>query len=319
MLSGVQMPDKDIGGQAVIEGVMIRSPFRVATAVRSPEGHILVSSRPYTGLTKRHKLLNIPIVRGAISFFEMLAIGIKSLNFSADIAAREPGQSDESGTAKGMPVIVLVATMVIGLGLGIFLFFFVPLWLAQVAGVQKGALGFNLLAGLIRVTLFLVYVWIFSLFRDFRRVFEYHGAEHKSIFAHENNEELTVEAVRRYSTLHPRCGTSFLLIVAMLAILTYSISDSLYQVVTGAPPPLLNRFALHFSLLPFVAGASYELLKWSGRNRDRRVTRIISAPGLWLQRITTKEPSPEQIEVAIAAVLTSLDHPIPPSIPVRYS
>jgi len=319
MLSGVQMPDKDIGGQAVIEGVMIRSPFRVATAVRSPEGHILVSSRPYTGLTKRHKLLNIPIVRGAISFFEMLAIGIKSLNFSADIAAREPGQSDESGTAKGMPVIVLVATMVIGLGLGIFLFFFVPLWLAQVAGVQKGALGFNLLAGLIRVTLFLVYVWIFSLFRDFRRVFEYHGAEHKSIFAHENNEELTVDAVRRYSTLHPRCGTSFLLIVAMLAILTYSISDSLYQVVTGAPPPLLNRFALHFSLLPFVAGASYELLKWSGRNRDRRVTRIISAPGLWLQRITTKEPSPEQIEVAIAAVLTSLDHPIPPSIPVRYS
>ena len=319
MLSGVQMPDKDIGGQAVIEGVMIRSPFRVATAVRSPEGHILVSSRPYTGLTKRHKLLNIPIVRGAISFFEMLAIGIKSLNFSADIAAREPGQSDEPGTAKGMPVIVLVATMVIGLGLGIFLFFFVPLWLAQVAGVQKGALGFNLLAGLIRVTLFLVYVWIFSLFRDFRRVFEYHGAEHKSIFAHENNEELTVDAVRRYSTLHPRCGTSFLLIVAMLAILTYSISDSLYQVVTGAPPPLLNRFALHFSLLPFVAGASYELLKWSGRNRDRRVTRIISAPGLWLQRITTKEPSPEQIEVAIAAVLTSLDHPIPPSIPVRYS
>jgi len=319
MLSGVQMPDKDIGGQAVIEGVMIRSPFRVATAVRSPEGHILVSSRPYTGLTKRHKLLNIPIVRGAISFFEMLAIGIKSLNFSADIAAREPGQSDESGTAKGMPVIVLVATMVIGLGLGIFLFFFVPLWLAQVAGVQKGALGFNLLAGLIRVTMFLVYVWVFSLFRDFRRVFEYHGAEHKSIFAHENNEELTVDAVRRYSTLHPRCGTSFLLIVAMLAILTYSISDSLYQVVTGVPPPLLNRFALHFSLLPFVAGASYELLKWSGRNRDRRVTRIISAPGLWLQRITTKEPSPEQIEVAIAAVLTSLDHPIPPSIPVRYS
>ena len=298
---------------------MIRSPHRVATAVRSPEGHILITHRPYTAFTKRHKLLNVPVVRGAISFFEMLAIGIKSLNFSADVAAREPGQGSQEDSPKGMPVAVLATTMVVGLGLGIFLFFFIPLWLAQLAGVQKGALGFNLIAGLIRMSLFLAYIWVFTMFRDFRRVFEYHGAEHKSIFAQENNEELTVINVGRHSTLHPRCGTSFLLIVAMLAILTYSISDSLYQIITGAPPPLANRFLLHFSLLPFVAGASYELLKWTGRHRDRRLTRFVSAPGLWLQRITTKEPSPEQIEVAIAAVLASLDQPIPPSIPVRFT
>jgi len=313
------MPDKEVGGQAVIEGVMIRSPQRIATAVRDPNGQIVVTHKPYTGLAKRYKLLGIPILRGAISLFEMLGIGIKSLNFSADIAAREPGKSAEDGDAKGMPVILLVLTMVVGLGLGIFLFFFIPLWLAQTAGFQKGALGFNLIAGAIRVILFVAYVWGFSLYKDFRRVFEYHGAEHKSIFAHENDEELTVENIRKYSTFHPRCGTSFLIIVAMLAILTYSISDSIYQVVTGTPPPLLNRFALHFSLLPFVAGVSYELLKWAGRNRDRRLTRLFSAPGLWLQRITTKEPSPEQIEVAVVAVLTSLDQPIPPSIPVKYT
>lgn len=313
------MPDKEVGGQAIIEGVMIRSPERVATAVRSPEGGIIVTHRPYTALAKRHKLLNIPILRGAITFLEMLIIGIQSLNFSADIAAREPGKTDAGGQPKSMPVIFLVFTMVVGLGLGIFLFFFIPLWIAQAGGLQKGALGFNLAAGAIRVTLFVGYVWVFSFYKDFRRVFEYHGAEHKSIYAHENDEELTVENIRKYSTLHPRCGTSFLLIVAMFAILTYSISDSIYQVITGAPPPLLNRFALHFALLPFVAGASYELLKWAGRNRDRKITRIFSAPGLWLQKITTKEPSPEQIEVAVVAVLTSLDQPIPDSIPVTYT
>jgi len=313
------MPDIEVGGHAVIEGVMIRSPQRVATAVRTPDGDIIVTHRLYTALSKRHNILNIPVLRGAVSFFEMMVIGIKSLNFSADIAAREPGQEDQNGQPKGMPTALLVLTMVIGLGLGVFLFFFIPLWLAQAGGLQKGALGFNLAAGAIRVVLFIAYVWLFSLYKDFRRVFEYHGAEHKSIFAHENDEDLTVENIRRYSTLHPRCGTSFLLIVAILAILTYSISDSIYQIVTGFPPPLMNRFALHFSLLPFVAGVSYELLKWSGRNRTRRLTRIFSAPGLWLQKITTKEPSPEQIEVAIAAVLTSLDLPIPSTIPVKYT
>ncbi len=313
------MPDKEVGGQAIIEGVMIRSPRRVATAVRTPEGDIIVTHRPYVALSKRYKILNLPILRGAISFFEMMVIGIKSLNFSADIAAREPGSKNQDEKPKGMPLLLMILTMALGLGLGIFLFFFIPLWLAQLGGLQKGAIGFNLAAGAIRVTLFVAYVWLFSLYKEFRRVFEYHGAEHKSIFAHENDEELTVENIRKYSTLHPRCGTSFLLIVAMLAILTYSISDSVYQVIVGIPPPLLKRFALHFSLLPLVAGASYELLKWSGRNRERRLTRIFSAPGLWLQKITTKEPSPEQIEVAIAAVLTSLDKPIPPTIPVEYT
>ncbi len=312
------MPDKEVGGQAVIEGVMIRSPQRVATAVRDQEGTVVITRQPYKPLTKRYKLLNIPVLRGAVSFFEMMIIGIKSLNFSADIAAREPGGGDGKET-KGVPMSILVLTMVVGLGLGIFLFFFIPLWLAQASGVQKGAVGFNLIAGVIRMTMFVAYVWVFSLYKDFRRVFEYHGAEHKSIYAHENDEELTVENIRKYSTLHPRCGTSFLLIVAMLAIFTYSVSDSLYQIITGFPPPLLNRFAVHFSLLPIVAGISYEILKWAGRNRDKQFTRIVSAPGMWLQKITTKEPSPEQIEVAVCAVLASLDKPIPESIPVKYT
>ncbi len=313
------MPDKEVGGQAIIEGVMIRSPLRVASAVRAPSGEIVVTHEPYQPLSKRKKLFNIPIIRGAISFFEMLVIGIKALNFSADIAAREPNPNPDNKEVRGMPLVMMVFTMIVGLGLGVFLFFFIPLWLAQIAGFQKGALAFNLVAGAIRVTLFIAYVWVFSLYKDFRRVFEYHGAEHKSIYAHENEEELSVKNILKYTTHHPRCGTSFLLLVAILAILTYSISDSIYQVVTGYPPALLNRFLLHFSLLPIVAGASYEVLKWSGRHRDKAFTKIISAPGLWLQCITTKEPSPEQIEVAVVAVLTSLEKPIPDSIPVKYS
>lgn len=309
----------NVGGQAVIEGVMIRSPERIATAVRAQDGKIVVRARPYRALPKRKKWLDIPILRGAISFFEMLVLGVGALNFSADVAATEiPEGHDSVGVDpsqyKGMGVGAIILTTVIGLGAGIALFFFLPLWIAALVGLEKGALGFNLFAGAIRVTMFVAYVWLLTFFKDFKRLFEYHGAEHKSIFAYENGEELTLENVAKYLTFHPRCGTSFLLIVAVLAILVYSVSDTLYQVITGTPPPLFNRFALHFSLLPFVAGTSYELLKLSAKHSDKWWWRPLAAPGLWLQRITTSEPDPDQLEVARIAVWSSLGMPLPDTV-----
>lgn len=307
------MPDLSVGGQAVIEGVMMRSKDRVSTAVRIPSGEILVKTENYISLSKKFKILGWPVLRGVVTFFEMLVIGVKTLNFSADIAVKEvekeeaiaagkvyvPGEKSHSNLA-------LIGTVVFALALGILIFFFTPIAIASWLGIERDAVIFNLVAGALRVILFLAYVWVISMFGEFKKVFQYHGAEHKSIFAYENGEELTTENVSRYTTFHPRCGTSFILIVALFAILIYSISDSVYAIIMGYPPALLTRFAVHFSLLPLVAGGSYELLKLSGKTRENSITKVLIQPGLWLQRITTKEPSTEQMEVAIVALESAL-------------
>lgn len=307
------MPDLSVGGQAVIEGVMMRSRDRISTAVRTPSGEILVKTEDYISLAKRFKPLSLPIIRGIITFAEMLVIGIKTLNFSADIAVKEAEKQEAAAKGKEyIPrekksnVLVLAATTVFALALGILLFFFTPIAISSFLNIERDAIAFNLVAGGIRVLLFLLYVWLISLFGEFKKVFQYHGAEHKSIFAYENSEELTPEKVAKYTTFHPRCGTSFILIVALLAILIYSISDTVYALIAGAPPSLLKRFGIHFSLLPLVAGGSYELLKLSGKTRENAITRVLIRPGLWLQRITTREPSPEQMEVAIVALESAL-------------
>ncbi|MCK5127824.1 MAG: DUF1385 domain-containing protein [candidate division Zixibacteria bacterium] len=309
------MPDLAVGGQAVIEGVMMRSDDRIATAVRVPSGEIKVKTDTFISLTKRFKFLGIPVLRGAVSFIEMLVIGIKSLNFSADVAVAEIEKEEaaKNGTVykekekKKSNALLLAGTVVFALGLGITIFFFLPLALSTLIGIEKDALSFNLVAGCIRVLLFLAYVWGISFISDFRRVFAYHGAEHKSIFAFESGSKMTPDAVAGYPRRHPRCGTSFILIVALFAILIYSISDSIYTVVNGVAPGLFVRFGIHFSLLPLVAGISYELLKLSGRTRDSKITQFLIAPGLWLQSITTKEPSHDQIEVAIVALETVMN------------
>jgi uncharacterized protein YqhQ len=307
------MPDLNVGGQAVIEGVMMRSSDRVATAVRIPNGEILIKTDDFKPLSKRYKLLNIPIIRGAVAFAEMLVIGIKTLNFSAEVAVREiekeeaakNGETYEEKPKKSGNLAIAI-TAVLALGLGILIFFALPLKIADWLTLDKGALGFNLIAGAIRVTIFVAYVYVISLFRDFRRIFEYHGAEHKSIYAYEMGDELSPERAANHTRFHPRCGTSFVLIVAILAILIYAVSDSIYAVVTGHPPLWYVRFGIHLSLLPLVAGVSYELLKLSGKTRDNTVTKVLIAPGLWLQKITTKEPSQDQLEVAIASLEAAL-------------
>ena len=307
------MPDLNIGGQAVIEGVMMRSKDRIATAVRIPNGEILVKSDEYRSLSARYKILNIPIVRGAVSFVEMLILGIRTLNFSADIAIKEVekeeavqnGKDYEEKAPKSNTLwLILSAVFAIVLGVGIF--FYLPLAISSFLDVDKNAVGFNLVAGAIRLTMFVAYVWIISLFGEFKRIFQYHGAEHKAIYAHEMGDDLTPERAACHTRFHPRCGTSFILIVALAAILIYAVSDTIYALYTGYPPELLTRFALHFSLLPIVAGGSYELLKLSGKTRESRITRLLIKPGLWLQKITTKEPSMDQLEVGITALKASL-------------
>lgn len=307
------MPDLNIGGQAVIEGVMMRSSDRLATAVRIPSGEILVKTEDFLPIVKRYKFLDVPIVRGAISFVEMMVVGIKTLNFSADIAVREAEKEEAAkkgeeynSEPKKLNSLYLTMTVVIALGMGIGLFFFLPLWIASLLGIEKDAVVFNLMAGGIRLSIFLAYVYLISLFSEFNRIFQYHGAEHKSIYAYEMGDELTPESAAKHTRFHPRCGTSFILIVALFAMFCYSISDSIFTIVMGYAPELLTRFALHFSLLPFVAGGSYELLKISGKTRDNALTKILIKPGLWLQKITTKEPSADQLEVALAALEASL-------------
>jgi uncharacterized protein YqhQ len=298
--------DKNVGGQAVIEGVMMKSPEKISTSVRLSDGQIVTKTEEYISLTKKYKSLGKPIIRGILSFFEMLALGIKTLNYSAEMATIGPVAAKEIPVKSGRNSLAIAGAMVVSLGLGLAIFFFLPILLTQLMGINKQAVGFNLIAGAIRVSIFIGYVWVLSQFKEFRRLFEYHGAEHKSIFAFEADLPLVAESTHRFTTFHPRCGTSFILIVALLAILTYSISDSLFAVIFKHGPGVFERFATHLLFLPFVAGISFELLKLSGKTRNNAITKVLIAPGLWIQHITTREPSDEQVEVAMTALKCSI-------------
>jgi uncharacterized protein YqhQ len=301
--------DLHVGGQAVIEGVMIRSPHTVSTAVRRPDGEIVVKNEKFVSLTQRSKLLGKPLIRGLVSFVEMLVISIKTLNYSAEIAMEDEGGTkspEEKLKSNFLKSVYMAFTFIFALALGFGIFFFLPLWFSHILGVRREALAFNLIAGCARVTLFIVYVWIISKFGEFKKIFQYHGAEHKSIYTYEAGKELTVENVKGFSTRHPRCGTSFILIVVVFAILVYSVSDTIYSLITGVPPTLPQRMLIHFTLLPLVAGVGFELLRFSGKAQHRKIIKALSTPGLWIQSITTREPNEAQLEVALIALKNAL-------------
>jgi uncharacterized protein YqhQ len=305
----VALPDIHVGGQAVIEGVMMRSPHRVSTAVRKPDGEIVVKNQEFVSYTKRYKLLGLPLVRGFVSFVEMLVVSVKTLNYSAEVAIQEEEKSKSKKKGKGsdfLRSVYLALTVVLAMALGIGIFFFLPLWFSDFLGVRKEALAFNLVAGIVRVILFVVYVWVISRIGEFKRIFQYHGAEHKSIYTFEAGQDLTVENVKSFSTRHPRCGTSFILIVVVFAILFYSTSDTIYYLIAGVPPALVKRFGIHLCLLPLVAGVAYEILRLSGKSQNIKLVRFLSAPGLWMQSITTNEPTEDQMEVALVALKNAL-------------
>ncbi|MBU5611465.1 DUF1385 domain-containing protein [Geomonas azotofigens] len=285
----------NIGGQAVLEGVMMRAPRSMAIAVRRPDGDISVKSETVIPLSERFPITKLPIVRGAVALFSSLIVGIKALNFSANEALAEGEEKEEINSW------AIAGTMAAAFGFGILLFFILPLYLTKllVPIIGDSNIVFNLVDGVIRVAVFLIYIIGISRMKDIQRVFQYHGAEHKSIFTFEAGEELTVDNVRKYSCLHPRCGTSFLLIVMLVSIVVFSLIPKLW--------PFYFKAGSRVILLPMIAGLSYEVLKWTAKHDSHALVRMVIAPGLALQRLTTREPDDSQIEVAIKSMQVALE------------
>ena len=281
------MGDKfQYGGQAVIEGVMMRGSQGVAIAVRKPDNDIIIERRPVNSITKKLPFLKWPFLRGTIMLFESLIIGIQALAFSANQAAE--GEGEELSTWE------MALTIGLALVLGILLFVVAPTAGARLLyKTFSSNVLINIFEGLFRILIFLLYVIAISRMKDIQRVFQYHGAEHKVINAYEAGVELTVENIRRYSQLHPRCGTSFLLIVMVIMILIFSLLGK---------QDLVMRIVSRIVLLPVVAGVSYEVLKLSAKYCDSALMKIIITPGLWLQKMTTRDPDESQIEVAVQAL-----------------
>jgi uncharacterized protein YqhQ len=302
-----------IGGQAVIEGVMMRSPKRIATAIRRASGEIEVKIDEYTSFIQRKGYLNIPIVRGAITLIEVMILGIKTLQWSADKAMedleeeeRKEGKKIKKKKKPGMSTANAIFTVAVALIIGIAMFFVLPLYLAtEIFNIEKDALLFNLASGLIRIVFFLLYIWGISFMKDVKRLFQYHGAEHKSIFAFEDKVFLSPLNVQKYSTFHPRCGTSFIVIVMLISLLFFALLDTVIISVTGNIS-LLTRLLTHIPFIPLVGGIAYEALKTSARHVDSKIVRLLITPGLRLQRITTSPPDDNQIEVGIFALKAAL-------------
>jgi uncharacterized protein YqhQ len=295
-----------IGGQAVIEGVMMRSPSFVATAVRCPDGTIAVRRTPFVSWSKRLRLLGLPIFRGMVSLIESMQIGMSALSYSAELAAAaEPGDGAEEASARARAAaekdrrarfwnrLAIPFTIVLSLGLGIGLFFWLPLVLTELTGARSG-FAFNVIDGGFRLAIFFAYILAISRWGEMRRVFQYHGAEHKSIAALEAGDELTPERVATHSRFHPRCGTSFLLLVMLASIAVFMFF--------GRPDTLGERL-VRFLAIPLIGGVAFEVIRLSGRFSDHPLLRPVILPGLLLQRITTREPSLDQIEVAIRSVV----------------
>ena len=279
-----KITDLAVGGQAVIEGVMMRDANKTATAVRLPNGEIEVETHPVTSIRERYPVLNLPLIRGSVIMVESLVIGMRALSFSAQAA----GEEDEQMTKKEIAMTILFALV-----LASVLFIVIPTGAAHLAvAYTDDPVVFNLIEGGIRLLVFLLYIWGISFMGGIRRVFQYHGAEHKTIHCYEAGEALTVENVQKFPRLHPRCGTNFLLIVMVVAIV--------FHVFFGWPD-LWLRILSRLAVLPVVAGVSYEIIRFAGRS-ENRIVRIMITPGLWLQYLTTRPPADEMVEVAIESL-----------------
>jgi uncharacterized protein YqhQ len=292
----------NVGGQAVIEGVMMRAPRSLAIAVRRPTGEIVVKREVVVPLSERFPIVKLPIIRGAIALFQSLVIGISALNFSANEAMTEEEKEDGENGGE-LSSWAMAGTMVIAFGFGIGLFFVLPLYatklLTQFSVIADNNIIFNLVDGVIRVLVFIIYIWAISRMKDIQRVFQYHGAEHKTIYAYEAGEELTIDNVKRYSRQHPRCGTSFMLIVMLVSIAVFSMIPKLW--------PFYMKAFSRIILLPLIAGISYEFLKWGAKHDSHPLVKMVIAPGLALQLLTTREPDDQQLEVAIRSMNEALD------------
>ena len=298
-----------VGGQAVIEGVMMRAKGMIATAVRRANGEIVIKKMPFTSVLEKNPVFNKPILRGAIGLVEMMYIGISTLNYSAEIAMEDEDAKNNNGEKKErkpQSKLALGATLIFSLVIGVGLFFFLPLFAAtQFFDVAQRPFEFNLVSGAIRITILLGYLYAISKMKDVHRLFQYHGAEHKAVFAFEQNAPLTVPSAITYTRFHPRCGTSFVLQVMLIAILLFSIMDTIVlQFIDELTLPI--RLATHIPFIPVLGGISYEFLKYSAKHSGTALGKMFVAPGLWLQKITTEEPDDSMMEVSLAALKAAL-------------
>ncbi|UCG77238.1 MAG: DUF1385 domain-containing protein [Nitrospirota bacterium] len=275
----------NIGGQAVIEGVMMKSHGGWTVAVRDPKGEIHIKRQP---MDARRGFMKLPFIRGVVALLDALVIGVKAIDFSASKAYIEEDEKPLTPLAMGL-------TILSAFGLAVAIFILLPLYLTKlIPGTADSSLWFNMIDGVIRVAFFILYVFLIGLWKDMARIFEYHGAEHKAIHAYEEGLELEVGSVRAFSPHHPRCGTSFLFIVMILSIFIFSLIPHSWGFVM--------KFLSRIVLIPVIAGVSYETLKLSSKMKDNPFVNIMIQPGLLLQRLTTREPDESQIEVAIVAL-----------------
>ncbi|NLB15994.1 MAG: DUF1385 domain-containing protein [Clostridiales bacterium] len=302
-----------VGGQAVIEGVMMKGRDSFAVANRMPDCSIKIIKKPWKSVRKKHKILSIPILRGVVNFVEMMMLSYKTLSISAEalgIDDIEPESKfekwlDKHLGSKLVGVIMGIAS-VLGVGIGLLLFMWLPVFLTRALDTAAGGgLGLfkNLIEGLVKILIFVLYLWGVSHMSDIKRVFMYHGAEHKSIFCYEKGLPLTVENVKAQTRFHPRCGTSFLFVMLLLSILIYSLPIVPWD-------NTMLRMLSKIALMPVIVGLGFEFIMFAGKH-DNVIIRALSAPGLWMQRITTREPAPDMIECAVASLKSALPDNFP--------
>ena len=284
-----------VGGQAVLEGVMMRSPHAWGIAVRKPSGEITTHTEQLERLSEKHKWMGWPVVRGVITLGHAMTLGFRALKFSANAALAETPEPIKGKKIEFSGWLAAV-NVAISVGFFIFMYKFLPLVAAtelkKVSPVFGEQVIFNVVDGVVRIALFLLFIWGTSLWKDIRRVYEYHGAEHKTVFAFESGDQLSIPEAQKYSTFHPRCGTSFLMTVMLISIAFY----------TAVPVyTFWARFAIRIALLPLIAGVSYEIIRFAAKHRGSLFA-LMTAPGLWLQRITTQPPADDQVECAIVAL-----------------
>ena len=288
-------PNILVGGQAVIEGVMMRVPGAYSTAVRDPDGNIKIKRNNFTSITEKSSFWSKPIFRGMASLYEAMKMGMSTLQWSADITYPEDNQ--DSMWSKSLDFL----TTLFSISLAIFMFMVLPMWLTtKLMSIEKEALWFNLFSGVFRIIFFVVYLFLISKISDISRLFQYHGAEHKVVYNFESGKNLSIKVAQSFPTQHPRCGTSFMFIILLSAIFVFALVDTIAMYFFGTIS-LSMRLLFHLPLIPLVSGIGYELIKMTSKS-DLFIFRILKAPGIFLQNITTKQPDDEMVEVSITAL-----------------
>ena len=289
-----------VGGQAVMEGVMMRVPGFYATAVRDKKGILHTHRESFCPLVEQYQLNNIPIIRGFLHLIDSMKIGFRELEWSSNIA--DPQETQNKFQDICMSIFSILFTIFLFMGIPYFL---TELSLSSQTYLSRNEMNFNILAGFLRIVVFLLYLIILSRLQDIKTLFEYHGAEHKAVYNFESGKSINIENAQKFSTKHPRCGTSFVFILMVVTIFTYSIIDSIfvYMIPINLNMPL--RILLHLACLPIVSGLGYEVLKFLAKRQNNIIFRSLSSPGLWLQNITTSQPNDKQVEVSIAALHTA--------------